>query len=1812
VLTDILVDGNVFSGQTFIGTPADYGFANQYTLDNVPRQLVVLGTQNGAVNASNITFTNNLVSGTAGGTNAANQPQRNTLVTIDAMNSTVSGNEFTGFTNRFATQLRVREENTDVESNTFSNDAGGNVGIFVENDGIPGTIASNTIAYGDGDNYVFASAGDDTVDGGGNTSVGDTYDMSAAGTGTAQVDLQNEFSNSLLTGVDTVVGFENVKGGAGTDTLKGTAGANTFIASGGVDTIDGRGGSDTYDASAAATSVTVDLDAAAGSASGGGFTANLDNVENVKTGAGDDAIAGSAADNAVDGGAGVDTFTTGGTHTAASVSYLGGSFTISAGAGTDTLTNVEKAVVGGQTVWLVDTAAELTDALSGAVDGDVIQLAPGTYAGNFTIDDGVTILGANDGIGGAGVRGAESTIEGRIVVNVALGDTVRIDGVRVLANAGTGTTGPTNTAIYVTGQGNFTVENSVFYNEISAGNNNTGARAIMLPVNATGTVIIADNFFTGLPQAAFGDTPAWSRGIWSDGSTDHLTITGNTFNSTRTGINMDGYTDADVNVSGNVFTLAGTGISIGTPDGSSFQNIHDNDFSGAGGDLNLRNVTSSVTVDYSGTGNSTTTSAEILGGTNDDVLTGSDGVDIIAGDGLKPGETNQAGITFLSPNLGDDVINTLGGNDFVFGQSGNDTIDGGTGSDTIDGGGDIDTVAGYDGSYHLEIQGGKWVVTNGTDTDTLTNVEKVTIGSETFILVDTFADGGFGSVQDAIDSATGGETILIAPGSYTETAKYNPTTGLNDPLFNNPVGLLINKDGLTLQGVTATGALITDASATLATILSGVQSNWGTNVFVTGDNVTINGLTLHGTANGGPTINKVVEVVGNGFTITNSHVGAADGLNVSSTIYINDREVTGLAANWVSLITEFLIDGNVLEGAVVVTNGAGFGHDAGDVDFIINGNSFVINDGATNDLYKVGIYLSGKETGIGWRLASIALPEITGNTFSEDYLIYLRTLDDDPLKAPSRTFVDDFIASNITGDYAFAAESDGDPQLNPASANRFYVHNTLDAAVGNAVSGGTVVFRVEDDINYTVNKNGLTFDAQDGSGAITLTLGTANSLNLAGDEDVIVVGNGNANTINGNAGDNNISSGGGDDVISGGAGSDTINAGSDTDTVVYSEEFADLTITRLGLTDNYIVTNTDGDSDSLFGVENLRINGVTVSAASAVTNSGPNVDSVLDDDDNSATLLISEDAGLGAVVANVSASDLNLTAGLDEELSFTLVTPSGAAYTGPFTIVKTGAGTAEIRVNGVLNFEGTNAFPFQVKVTDAHGNSDTHSVSVGITDFNEFDVSTPTDANAAANAVNENVAAGTVVGVTASASDADGTNNGVTYSLSSNPGGLFQINATNGVVTTAGAINREVLGASVTIEVTAESADGSTSAEEFVITINDLDEFNVTSPVVDANAAANSVSENLAIGTLVGITASASDADATSNGVSYSLSSNPGGLFQINATTGVVRTAALLDREALGASRNIQVTATSADGSTSTANFTIALANVNEGPVAGGSGIQTRALESGKTQFALNLDPLDDPESDPLTYTIETLPSKGTLFLNGTAVLANAVLTQAQFLALTYTAPDGAATQLNFDVDVSDGTNHTDLDVQLIVTAPVNSTHNGGSGADRLDGAAGNDTVNGNAGNDTLIGGSGNDKLNGGTGNDSLDGGTGIDKLTGGLGKDILTGGTRGDRFIFNSVTESQGVNRDLITDFSHAQGDKINLQGIDANTLSSGNGRFSFVGDDAFSGTAGELRAVHSANRTVVTGDTNGDGSADFTLHLKGTINLVAGDFML
>lgn len=172
----------------------------------------------------------------------------------------------------------------------------------------------------------------------------------------------------------------------------------------------------------------------------------------------------------------------------------------------------------------------------------------------------------------------------------------------------------------------------------------------------------------------------------------------------------------------------------------------------------------------------------------------------------------------------------------------------------------------------------------------------------------------------------------------------------------------------------------------------------------------------------------------------------------------------------------------------------------------------------------------------------------------------------------------------------------------------------------------------------------------------------------------------------------------------------------------------------------------------------------------------------------------------------------------------------------------------------------------------------------------------------------------------------------------------------------------------------------------------------------------------------------------------------------------------------------------------------------------------------------------------------------------------------------------------------------------------------GGAGNDTLYGDAGRDYLSGSTGSDKLYGGSGADTLLGGDGNDLLDGGSSVDHLTGGLGADTLTGGTGADHFIFNSIKDSTvaSTGRDTITDFSRSELDRIDLSAIDASTRTTGNQAFKFVGTDAFSGAAGELRYVKTATTTTVYGDINGDGQSDFAIKFDDALSLRASDFIL
>ena len=219
----------------------------------------------------------------------------------------------------------------------------------------------------------------------------------------------------------------------------------------------------------------------------------------------------------------------------------------------------------------------------------------------------------------------------------------------------------------------------------------------------------------------------------------------------------------------------------------------------------------------------------------------------------------------------------------------------------------------------------------------------------------------------------------------------------------------------------------------------------------------------------------------------------------------------------------------------------------------------------------------------------------------------------------------------------------------------------------------------------------------------------------------------------------------------------------------------------------------------------------------------------------------------------------------------------------------------------------------------------------------------------------------------------------------------------------------------------------------------------------------------------------------------------------------------------------------------------------------------------------------------------------------------------------------------------------------------------GNAAVNTLTGDAGNDTLDGGAGKDTMIGGIGNDtytidllrdvvsenlnegidlvnvaiataagtytvaanvenamltntvtyNLIGNTLNNALIGNSANNILTGAAGTDSLTGGLGADTFDFNAVIESMvGTSRDIITDFSHVQLDKIDLSTIDANSTIAKDQAFlsSILTSGAFT-AIGQLRLVGD----ILSGNTDSNfATSEFEIQLTGVTSLVSADFVL
>jgi Ca2+-binding RTX toxin-like protein len=161
--------------------------------------------------------------------------------------------------------------------------------------------------------------------------------------------------------------------------------------------------------------------------------------------------------------------------------------------------------------------------------------------------------------------------------------------------------------------------------------------------------------------------------------------------------------------------------------------------------------------------------------------------------------------------------------------------------------------------------------------------------------------------------------------------------------------------------------------------------------------------------------------------------------------------------------------------------------------------------------------------------------------------------------------------------------------------------------------------------------------------------------------------------------------------------------------------------------------------------------------------------------------------------------------------------------------------------------------------------------------------------------------------------------------------------------------------------------------------------------------------------------------------------------------------------------------------------------------------------------------------------------------------------------------------------------------VSLLLSAPQNTV---GAGIDTLRSFT---NLTGSAHDDVLTG-SGQDNV--------IIGGGGDDTLIGGRGADTLTGGPGADHFVYTDATESPvaASDRDAITDFSHADGDKIDVSAISPD--------FTLV--SAFSQSPDQLLEVAKPGGFLILGDVDGDGKSDFSIFVQGTTPLTSNDFIL
>jgi RTX calcium-binding nonapeptide repeat (4 copies) len=481
-------------------------------------------------------------------------------------------------------------------------------------------------------------------------------------------------------------------------------------------------------------------------------------------------------------------------------------------------------------------------------------------------------------------------------------------------------------------------------------------------------------------------------------------------------------------------------------------------------------------------------------------------------------------LTF-SGSEGPDLLIGGSGDDHLAGLGGNDTIKGGGGTDTAVytgtlGASNITSVVDADPTTAGNQAG--WQVSAGAEgTDLLTAIEKVTDGAGHNILL--VGNGGYATIQAAINAAAAGDTILVGPGTFA--------------------GATIGKE-LTIigQGSGAGGTIITSGSTQ-----NGFQ--------ITGD--------VDATA-----ADSTATVTIQGFKFT----GNAVGVSASSTTELSHLVVTN--SDFASNTIQGIGTGNGVFGlsAIDITNSTfernGNGSHNGDGDVVLFGfigdaliKNVTITGGAnsvpTNANADTAIQINGRQPtsyDVTHPIGNVVFDNVAVTGSYAKVLVYIQGY----TNLDGLSFLN--TGTTLNGHAGWGYALDVDPTADETSAATPNVPGEsgfFDAAAAGALAPDTV------DLSHVTAINDIPVNVPLGHPLFAfngMALGTVFSGTPVADN---ITGTGGIDLLVGKDGNDTLTAGLGNDTVNGGAGNDAIDGGASIDTAVYAGSLTAANVTAV-------------------------------------------------------------------------------------------------------------------------------------------------------------------------------------------------------------------------------------------------------------------------------------------------------------------------------------------------------------------------------------------------------------------------------------------------------------------------------------------------------------------------------------------------------------------------------------------------------------------------------------------------------------------------